>query len=104
MNRKRNTQRKGSTALSMFDVPRTAISNVPALKASARMATSMKAEPATVYSTNFIAEYSRRPEPHTEISRYIGNSSSSQKRKKSRKSIAVKTPSTAVERTIRLAK
>ena len=80
------------------------MSNVPALKASARIATSMNAEPVTVYSTNFIAEYSRLPEPHTEMSRYIGNSSSSQNRKKSRKSIAVNTPSTAVESTIRQAK
>ena len=51
-----------------------------------------------------MAEYSRRPDPQTEMSRYMGNSSSSQKRKKSRKSIAVNTPSTAVERTMRQAK
>ena len=45
---------------------------------------------------NFIAEYSRRPVPQVEMSRYIGTSSTSQKRKNSRKSSAVKTPSTAV--------
>ena len=105
MNRNRNTQRSGSTASVIGSpLPSTCMSKVPALTASARMATSMKAEPATVYSTNFIAEYSRRPEPQIEMSRYIGNSSSSQNRKKSRKSIAVNTPRTAVESTIRLAK
>ena len=45
---------------------------------------------------NFIAEYSLRPVPQVAISIYIGASSSSQNRKNSRKSSAVKTPITAV--------
>ena len=44
--------------------------------------------------TNLVAEYSLRPDPQMEISRNIGKSSSSQKRKKSRKSSAVNTPRT----------
>ena len=45
---------------------------------------------------NFIAEYSRRPVPQVDMSRYIGTSSSSQNKKNSRKSRAVNTPITAV--------
>ena len=68
----------------------------PALTKTATIATSMKAEPRMVKIRNFIAEYSRRPVPQVEISRYIGTSSTSQNRKNSRKSSAVNTPSTAV--------
>ena len=59
------------------------------------MATSMNALPRMVKMRNFIAEYSLRPVPHTEMSIYIGTSSSSQKRKKSSRSSEVNTPMTA---------
>src|SRR5438067_9237898 len=67
-----------------------------ALKPITRKPTSMNAEPAIVYSRNFIAEYSLRPLPQMEISRYIGSSSSSQNTKNMIRSSDVKTPSTAV--------
>ena len=72
------------------------MSNVPVEKKSARIPTSMKALPKKVNIRNFIAEYSLRPLPQTAIRKYIGTSSISQNRKKSRKSSAVKTPMTAV--------
>src|SRR3989304_4023058 len=65
-------------------------------KASTRKPTSMSALPLMVKSTNFIAEYSLRPDPQIEIRKYIGISSTSQKRKKRIRSCAVKTPSTPV--------
>ena len=68
----------------------------PELTKTATMATSMNADPRMVNIKNFIAEYSRRPVPQVEISRYIGTSSISQNRKNSRKSRAVNTPITAV--------
>ena len=75
------------------------MSKVPVEKKSARIPTSMNALPRKVNIRNFIAEYSLRPLPQTAIRKYIGTSSISQKRKKSRKSSAVKTPITAVCRT-----
>ena len=51
----------------------------------------MNALPKMVKIRNFMAEYSFRPLPHTEISINIGTSSNSQKRKKSSKSIEVNT-------------
>src|SRR5688500_3301451 len=105
MNRNAKIQRSLKSASSNDSVcPSTWMSNVFALNPSTRMPTSMKAEPAIVYSTNFVAEYSFRPEPQKAMSRYIGNSSSSQKRKNRKKSSAVNTPSTDVDSTIRQAK
>ena len=80
----------GSSSRVMSKLP------TPALTNTATIATSMKAEPRMVKIRNFMAEYSRRPVPQVEISRYIGTSSISQNRKNSRKSRAVKTPRTAV--------
>ena len=71
------------------------MSNVPVEKNSARIPISMNALPSMVKMRNFIAEYSRRPLPHMDMRKNIGISSSSQNRKKSRKSIAVNTPMTA---------
>ena len=71
------------------------MSNVPVEKNSARIPISMNALPSIVKMRNFIAEYSRRPLPHMDMRKNIGISSSSQNRKKSRKSIAVNTPMTA---------
>ena len=68
----------------------------PELTKTATMATSMNADPRMVKIRNFIAEYSRRPVPQVEISRYIGISSISQNRKNNRKSSDVNTPITAV--------
>ena len=63
---------------------------------TATIATSMAALPRMVNIRNFIAEYSRRPVPQVEMSIYMGTSSSSQKRKKSKRSLAANTPITAV--------
>lgn len=74
------------------------ISKVPTsgVKNTATMATSMNALPRMVNSRNFIAEYSLRPVPQTEMSMYMGITSSSQKKKNSRRSRELKTPITAV--------
>src|SRR5579871_2215758 len=74
------------------------MSNVLAEKPSNRIPASMKAEPATVNSTNLSAAYSLRPVPQIEMRKYIGTSSTSQNRKKSRKSREVNTPRTPVSR------
>ena len=96
-----NRSEKMTAAGAMSSAPaiasgRAVMSNVPVEKKSARIPTSMKALPRKVKIRNFIAEYSLRPLPQTAIRKYIGTSSISQKRKKSRKSSAVKTPITAV--------
>ena len=70
--------------------------STPLERNNASIPTSMKALPARVKITNFIAEYWLRPLPQIEMSMNIGISSISQKMKNSRKSSAVKTPSTAV--------
>ncbi len=51
-----------------------------------------------MYITNFIAEYSLRPEPQTEIIKYMGISSISQKIKNNTKSNEIKTPKTEVSK------
>ena len=61
-------------------------------------AININADPNNVYITNFIAEYSLRPEPQIEIIKYIGISSISQKIKKSTKSKEIKTPKTEVSK------
>ena len=70
--------------------------NVPVEKYSARMPTSMKALPNSVKMMNFMAEYSRRPLPQSEMRKYIGKSSSSQKMKNRTASMETNTPVTAV--------
>ena len=79
-----------STRLGISDM-----SNDPTVKNSISMPTSMNALPRMVKIRNFIAEYSRRPVPHTDMRKNIGISSSSQNRKNMRKSSAVNTPMTA---------
>ena len=59
------------------------------------MAANMNAEPRKVKMRNFIAEYSRRPVPQTEMRKNMGTSSSSQKMKKRMRSSETKTPMTA---------
>ena len=63
---------------------------------TATIPTNINALPKMVKIRNFMAEYSFRPLPHTEINIYIGTSSTSQKRKNRSRSIDVKTPNTAV--------
>jgi hypothetical protein len=62
----------------------------------------MKALPNSVYITNFVAEYSFLPRgggvPQMEINMYMGISSTSQKRKKSKRSRDMKTPRIPVSR------
>ena len=77
----------------MLKVPISSVRN------TATMPTSMKALPRIVKSRNFIAEYSFRPLPHTEMSMNIGINSNSQNKKKSNRSMEVNTPITAVWRT-----
>ena len=74
------------------------ISNVlrSPLKNTPTNAINIAALPKMVKIKNFMAEYSRLPLPHTLMSIYIGISSNSQKRKKSRRSSDVNTPMTAV--------
>ena len=74
----------------MLNVP------TPGVRYTATMATSMKALPKIVNIRNFMAEYSFRPLPHTEMSMNMGTSSNSQNRKKSSRSMEVNTPITAV--------
>ena len=50
----------------MSNVPRPASLNVP------KIATKIRIEAATSIIISFIAPYSRRPEPQTAISRYMG--------------------------------
>ena len=66
--------------------------------ATRKMPTSMNAEPATVYRMNLKAAYSRRAPPQIPITRNIGISSSSQKRKNRNRSPALNTPETADSR------
>ena len=75
------------------------MSNVPVEKNSTSMPTSMNALPKMVNIRNFIAEYSRLllgSLPQMAMRKNIGISSSSQNRKKSRKSSDVNTPITPV--------
>ena len=74
----------------MLKVPISGVRN------TATMPTNMKALPKMVNTRNFIAEYSFRPVPQTEMSMNIGTNSNSQNRKKSNRSIEVNTPITAV--------
>ena len=71
------------------------ISKVPVPANMTNIPISMKALPRIVNIKNFIAEYSFLPVPQIDIRKNIGINSSSQKRKKSRKSIEVNTPTTA---------
>ena len=71
-------------------------SRVPAFKNTPTRAISMAALPKMVNIRNFMAEYSLRPLPHTEMSMYMGTSSSSQKRKNSSRSKETNTPMIAV--------
>ena len=70
--------------------------NVPTEKYSASMPTNMNALPRKVNTRNFIAEYCFLPDPHIEMRKYIGSSSSSQKMKNSIRSRDTNTPMTAV--------
>src|SRR4030042_3853070 len=63
-----------------------------------KMPASIIALPTRVYITYLIDEYSFLPLPQTEMRKYIGTSSSSQKRKNKTRSKEQKTPSMLVSR------
>ncbi len=98
----RKNQKASAVGMAMSRCPAPASESSTMLKVPpgatnmATMLTSMKALPRMVNTRNFMAEYSLRPVPHMEMSRYMGSNSSSQNRKNSKKSREVNTPMTAV--------
>jgi len=71
---------------------------LPVVKYRLRMPASIIALPNKVYITYFIAEYSLLPVPQMEMRKYIGITSISQKRKKSKRSREQNTPRMLVSR------
>ena len=69
-------------------------SNVPVALYSQIIPTSIRIEPAIVYSTNFTAAYTRRSCPQIPIRNAMGISITSQKRKKRKRSSERNTPTT----------
>lgn len=85
----------GIPTMPISGIDRIAITPTDSDRNTAKMATNMSAPPASVNSTNFIAEYLGLPLPHIEMSMYMGMTSNSKNMKKSSRSRLTNTPITA---------
>ena len=96
MKKRKKTIWAGISRSVRLRLPISVISKVPVEKKSTSIPISISADPEMVKMRNFMAEYSLRPVPQTEIRKYMGTSSNSQKMKNRTKSKDMKTPNTAV--------